>query len=103
MMRRILLLSIALLVGGCATDDPNAVSEEQMGAAWPFTLKSGRVKCMFGQYAVLEGDDGFLYALNGAAKTAARTGEQPFRDVAQIVRPGGNYTAVLNRATALCK
>jgi hypothetical protein len=61
-------------------------------------------------YAVFQADDGATYALNGAAKTAARSGDKSYKMIDDIWKedtamPGAKISIapMLDRAVGLCK
>ncbi|WP_421865081.1 DUF2511 domain-containing protein [Motiliproteus sp.] len=63
------VIMLGLIVGAVVifwgSDETEAVSRNQFGAAWPFTVEAGSVRCYQG--AAVFRADGVSYQLNGVA------------------------------------
>lgn len=89
------------------TSAPGFISRTSMGAAWPFTVESGVVKCS-GKNGVGEvtfvASNGTTYAVNGLARSAGKYPDafdiQAF-DANRVAK--GDLNAVIARGLALCK
>lgn len=74
--------AIALLVAACGGSagatapsrplEPGAITRADLGAAWPFAVDAGELRCneLAGRPLVTFAVDGIEYALNGAARDA---------------------------------
>lgn len=64
-MRRILLLLIPVLIAGCKSKSVE-ISRDQYGNRWPFSVDSGKIKCIDGS-VVFEANS-YEYGVNGTSK-----------------------------------
>lgn len=73
-----LLAIIAVAVSMCSggeegsTPQGQAISQSEYGEKWPFTVAQGSVRCEGASWVVFEAG-GVAYAVNGSARTVAKT------------------------------
>ena len=98
---------LACLFVGCGKQPSITITESEFGAAWPFTVPSGELRCENGAVTFTVGSD--LYGVNGTAKTRYKQ-DANYRDISTIWKddaktPGMkvDISPIIERGLGLCK
>lgn len=104
-----LLLAAGLLAASPAWASTTELNSANLGAAWPFTVERGTLQCHRNSLITFTAQSR-IYAINGSAKTYAKSKQIPWLDVRLIWRdnpqiPGTKIPLgpVIEQGTTLCK
>jgi Protein of unknown function (DUF2511) len=102
----LVVLALCLCVGCGGGDEPGAVSEDELGEAWPFSVSEGVLHCegSGGVGAVTFEANGTTYAVNGFAKDQDAGADIEPIWVADPAIPGAkkSMAPIIDRGLALC-
>lgn len=101
------VLALCLCVGCGGDDEAGAVSKDDLGEAWPFSVSEGVLDCegSGGVGAVTFEANGTTYAVNGVAKDqgAGADIEEIWLDDPTIPGAKKSISPIIDRGLALCE